>query len=160
GPPSAAAFLPSLAKASEKIGVPALSNPPPAASSIRDGPNARVGGVSKGAVVKKFCTIASLFVFSAAALFAQDLTGTWQGTLTLPNGKELRTVVKVSKEGAAMRGLMYSIDQGAGAIPINPVTLQGAAVKMAMPGIGGEYEGKLEADGKTITGTFKQGPNP
>jgi uncharacterized protein (TIGR03435 family) len=110
--------------------------------------------------VKKFCTIASLFVFSVGALFAQDLTGTWQGTLTIPNGKELRTVIKISKEGAGMRGLMYSIDQGAGAIPINPVTIQGTTVKMSMPGIGGEFEGKLEADGKTITGNWKQGPSP
>ena len=30
---------------------------------------------------------------SGGALLAQDLTGTWQGTLTLPNGKELRTVM-------------------------------------------------------------------
>ena len=55
---------------------------------------------------------------------------------------------------------MFSIDQGAGAIPINPVTLQGTTVKMSMPGIGGTYEGKLEADGDSITGNWKQGPEP
>ena len=98
---------------------------------------------------------------SGGALLAQDLTGTWQGTLTLPNGKELRTVIKVTKaDGSAMRGTMFSIDQGAGAIPINPVTLQGTTVKMSMPGIGGTYEGKLEADGDSITGNWKQGPDP
>ncbi len=98
---------------------------------------------------------------SGGALLAQDLTGTWQGTLTLPNGKELRTVIKVTKaDGSAMRGTMFSIDQGAGAIPINPVTLQGTTVKMSMPGIGGTYEGKLEADGDSITGNWKQGPEP
>ena len=76
------------------------------------------------------------------------MTGTWQGT-SLPNGKELRTVIKVLKaDGGAMRGTMFSIDQGAGpGIPVNPVTLQGTTVKMAMPGIGGTYEGKLECRG-------------
>jgi uncharacterized protein (TIGR03435 family) len=98
---------------------------------------------------------------SGGALLAQDLTGTWQGTLTLPNGKELRTVMKIAKaDGGALRGQMFSIDQGAGAIPINPVTLQGTTVKMSMPGIGGTYEGKLEADGDSITGNWKQGPEP
>ena len=45
-------------------------------------------------------------------------------------------------------------------MPVNPVTLQGTTVKMSMPGIGGTYEGKLEADGDSITGNWKQGPDP
>ena len=106
---------------------------------------------------KSFLGVMALTALSGGALLAQDLTGTWQGTLTLPNGKDLRTVIKVTKEGNALRGQMFSIDQGAGAIPINPVTLQGTAVKMSMPGIGGSYEGKLEADGNTITGNRQYG---
>jgi uncharacterized protein (TIGR03435 family) len=98
---------------------------------------------------------------SGNALLAQDLTGTWQGTLVVPGGKELRTVLKVSKEeGSGLRGVFYSIDQSGQGIPVNPITLQASAVKMSIPGIGGSYEGKLEADGNTITGTFKQGPQP
>jgi uncharacterized protein (TIGR03435 family) len=98
---------------------------------------------------------------SGDALLAQDLTGTWQGTLSLPGGRELRTVIKVSKaDGSAMRAVMYSIDQGGQGIPVNPVTLQGSTVKMSVPGVGGSYEGKLEADGDSITGNWKQGPDP
>ena len=97
---------------------------------------------------------------SGGMLLAQDLTGTWQGTLSLPGGRELRTVIKVEKaDGAALRATMYSIDQGGQGIPVNPVTLQGTTVKMAMPGIGGSYEGKMEAAGDAITGNWKQGPN-
>src|ERR1017187_405555 len=93
----------------------------------------------------------ALVALSGDALLAQDLTGTWQGTLKLPDGRELRTVVKVSKaDGGALRGIFYSIDQGGQGIPANPVTLQGSTVKMSMPGIGGAYEGKLEAGGDTI----------
>ena len=112
--------------------------------------------------MKKFMLwMVALAALSPDALLAQDLTGTWQGTLQLPNGRELRTVIKVSKaDGGGMRALMYSIDQGGQAIPVNPVTLQGSAVKMSIPGIGGTYEGKLEADADSITGTWKQGPEP
>lgn len=99
--------------------------------------------------------------FSAVPVLAQDLTGTWQGTLAVPGGKELRTVYKLSKaDGGALRGQMFSIDQGGQAIPVNPVTLQGSTVKMSVPAIAGSFEGKLEADGNTITGNWSQGPNP
>ena len=104
----------------------------------------------------------ALAALSSHALLAQDLTGAWQGTLMLPNGRELRTVIKVMKAegGTGLRGTMYSIDQQSPPIPVNPVTLQGAAVKMSMPGIGGSFEGKLDADGNSITGNWTQGPNP
>jgi uncharacterized protein (TIGR03435 family) len=59
-----------------------------------------------------------------------------------------------------MKGVFYSIDQGGQSIPVNTVTLQGSTVKMSIPGIGGSYEGKLEADGDSITGNFAQGPAP
>ena len=103
----------------------------------------------------------ALAALSGGALLAQDLTGTWQGTLVVPGGKELRLVVKITKgDAGALRGVFYSIDQGGQSIPANPVTLQGSAVKMSIPGIGGSYEGKMEADGDSITGSFKQGPEP
>src|SRR5450759_3022753 len=112
--------------------------------------------------MKKFmlCMVA-LAALPGGSLLAQDLTGTWQGTLSPPNRPELRLVIKVTKaDGSALRGVMYSIDQGGQSIPANPITLQGSTVKMSIPGIGGSYEGKLEADGDSITGNFTQGPNP
>ena len=112
--------------------------------------------------MKKFMLwMVALAALPGGALLAQDLTGTWQGALQLPGGRELRTVIKVSKaDGSTLRALLYSIDQGGQGIPVNPVTLQGSTVKMSMPGIGGTYEGKLEADGNSITGNWKQGPEP
>src|SRR5450755_2309595 len=103
----------------------------------------------------------ALAALSGEAMLAQDLTGTWQGTLAPPNRPELRIVIKVIKgDGNALRGTMFSIDQGGPGIAVNPVTLQGSAVKMSVSGIGGSYEGKLEADGDSITGNWKQGPDP
>jgi hypothetical protein len=60
----------------------------------------------------------SIFAFSAlpeSALLAQNITGTWQGTLKVngPNGSvERRTVIKVSRaDNDGFKALFYSIDQ-------------------------------------------------
>src|ERR1022692_1636380 len=94
----------------------------------------------------------------ATLVFAQetkDLTGTWQGTLQA--GRELRTVLKISKDDGKYKGTFYSIDQGGSPIPSGPITLDGGSVKVPMPGIGGSFEGKLSADKDSIAGTWTQG---
>lgn len=90
---------------------------------------------------------------------AQDLTGTWQGTLHA--GQDLRIVVKISNaDGGGYKAVAYSIDQGGAPIPVAKTTLEGGTVKMAVTAIGGTYEGKLSADGRSIVGNWSQGPNP
>jgi uncharacterized protein (TIGR03435 family) len=86
----------------------------------------------------------------------QDISGTWQGTLHA--GRDLRTVVKISKaDDGSYKAVFYSIDQGGDGLPVKTTTLEGATLKMALPMIGGSYEGKLSADGNSITGTWTQG---
>jgi len=111
--------------------------------------------------MRKWILIVALAALSAGALLAQDITGTWQGTLTVPNAKQdLRIVMKVSKADAGgLKVAMYSIDQG-GAPIAGSVTVQGSAVKVAVPGIGGAYEGKLDSDGVFLVGTWTQGGDP
>jgi uncharacterized protein (TIGR03435 family) len=76
-------------------------------------------------------------------------------------GRDLRTVVKISKaDGGGYKAVFYSIDQGGDGLPVDNVTRDGATVKMTLKMIGGTYEGKLSSDGKTITGTWSQGPTP
>jgi uncharacterized protein (TIGR03435 family) len=98
---------------------------------------------------------------SLGALLAQDVIGTWQGTLKNPKGKELRLVAKISRlPTEKLAATFYSIDQGGQPIPAGAVTQNGDAIKIDMPAIGGNYEGKLGADKNTITGTWTQGPAP
>ena len=46
----------------------------------------------------------------ASALHAQNITGTWQGTLKV-GPQELRTVYKISLEDDKLKAVLYSIDQ-------------------------------------------------
>ncbi len=87
----------------------------------------------------------------------QDLSGTWQGTLHAPNGKDLRIVWKVTKTDNGWDANNYSIDQTPMPIKVTSLTLQGADVKMSVLRIGGTYEGKMSPDGSTITGSWTQG---
>jgi uncharacterized protein (TIGR03435 family) len=97
----------------------------------------------------------------ASLLPAQNLTGSWQGTLQGPQGRALRIVLKVATTDADnLKGTFYSIDQPGAGIPVGAITLSGSTVKIPVPGIGGTYEGKLSADGNSITGTWTQGPMP
>jgi uncharacterized protein (TIGR03435 family) len=88
----------------------------------------------------------------------QDITGTWQGTLQA--GRDLRTVVKVSQADSELKAVVYSIDQGGAALPASGVTFQGSTLKFTVPGVGANYEGRLSADGRSITGTMTQGDRP
>jgi uncharacterized protein (TIGR03435 family) len=91
---------------------------------------------------------------------AQGIAGTWQGILHA--GKDLRTVVKISKgDDGGYKAVFYSIDQGGGdGLQVNKTTLEGTTLKMSITLIGGNYEGKVSPDGNTITGNWSQGPNP
>jgi uncharacterized protein (TIGR03435 family) len=105
--------------------------------------------------------IAALASIPGSALLAQNLTGTWQGTLKPNPTTDLRIVFKIStSDKDTLKGVMYSIDQKTPAIPLSAVTLQGSSVKLTIPAIGGSYEGKLGSDGSSIDGNWSQGPNP
>jgi uncharacterized protein (TIGR03435 family) len=96
---------------------------------------------------------------SAPANPTRDIADTWQGTLHA--GQDLRTVVKISRaDGGGYKATFYSIDQGGAELPVTKITLEGTTVKMSLTMIGGSYEGKLSADGNTITGSWTQGGAP
>jgi hypothetical protein len=92
----------------------------------------------------------------ASSLHAQNITGTWQGTLKAPQ-RDLRIVLKISLEDDKLKAVTYSIDQGGQPLPASAITRDGSTIKMTVTMIGGSYEGKLSADGNSITGTWTQG---
>jgi uncharacterized protein (TIGR03435 family) len=101
--------------------------------------------------------IFAMTALAATAAFAQNIAGTWQGTLQAPQ-RALRMVMKVTRANdESLRAVFYSIDQNGQPIAASTATFQGGAFKATIPAIGGTYEGKLSADGNSITGTFTQG---
>jgi hypothetical protein len=94
----------------------------------------------------RFKTLA-LLALSAAAGFAQDIAGTWQGTLQTPQ-RALRLVMKLERANdESLKALFYSIDQNGQGIPGSNVSFQGSTFKATIPAINGNFEGKLSADG-------------
>jgi uncharacterized protein (TIGR03435 family) len=92
----------------------------------------------------------------SAVANVRGIADTWQGTLHA--GRDLRIVFKITKEAdGTYKAVNYSIDQTGTPIPVSKVTLDGSTVKMTVGAVGGTYEGKLSADGKTIVGNWSQG---
>src|SRR3989344_3187816 len=84
---------------------------------------------------------------------ATPLAGVWEGPLEV-GGRSIRLVFRVASDG---RAVMDSPDQGARDIALEPPTVDGAQVRFAAPGLAVSVEGRLSEDGRTITGTFRQG---
>ena len=98
-----------------------------------------------------------LLLTLAAVAFAQNITGSWQGTLQVPQGPTLRLVFKITRaDDESLKAVFYSIDQAAQSINATSATLQSGTLKIAIAGGAVTYEGKLNGD--SITGTFTQGP--
>ncbi len=99
--------------------------------------------------------VVASMLFAGAGAWAQDVTGTWQGTLAA--GKGLRTIVKISKDDGKLKSVFYSIDQGGQPIPVTKTTLDGSTLLFSISGLDLTYAGKVSSDGNTITGTSTQG---
>jgi uncharacterized protein (TIGR03435 family) len=100
--------------------------------------------------------VIALAILPVTGLFGQNLTGIWQGTVRNPDTQQdLRTVLKIaSSDENPIKGNFYSIDQTYLVFPAT-LTIQASVVKLSIPGIGASYQGKLSADGNTMTGTLK-----
>jgi non-heme chloroperoxidase len=99
-----------------------------------------------------------LAILLAGSLHAQDITGNWQGTLTPPQGRPLRTVLQVTHDDSgALKAKIYSIDQGPVGDWVDSITVQNSTVKFVVGMLQLSYEGKLSPDANSITGTWTQG---
>ena len=98
----------------------------------------------------------ALAALPGSAFEAQNIAGTWQGTLKT-GPQELRVVFKITMDDDKLKAVLYSIDQRSPAITVNTITKDGSTVKMTIAALNGTYEGKVSADGNSITGTLSLG---
>jgi hypothetical protein len=90
-------------------------------------------------------------------LCAQEISGTWQGTLHV-GPQDLRILIQFAKSDQdAYTAKLYSIDQDPNPIAATSVVLEGLNLKLAIFGIGFSYEGKLTPDSASIEGTATRG---
>jgi uncharacterized protein (TIGR03435 family) len=120
----------------------------------------------------RHCRVSSVVRFAAFAaltavalgfspLRAQDIAGTWQGTMQAGEGtiKDQRIVVKIEKNtGGGWQGVVYSLDSlmAYEGHATTLMSLQGAELRFAIAPIGATYQGKLSEDGATLAGTLTQ----
>src|SRR5436190_17724078 len=110
--------------------------------------------------MRQFKRFVALAVFGASFIQAQDIAGDWQGTLNV-GSQELRTILQIAKsDNGEWKALMLSIDQspdrGAG-MAANSFSLDGLKVSFAIGQVRGSFDGKLSADGESISGIWTQG---
>lgn len=110
--------------------------------------------------MRSFNRFLAVTAFPALLVYAQDISGDWQGTLKA-GAQELRILLQIAKsDNGEWRATMLSIDQsqdrGAG-MTTTTFSLDGANIRFAIGAIRGSYEGKLNADGASISGTWTQG---
>jgi uncharacterized protein (TIGR03435 family) len=92
----------------------------------------------------------------------QEISGTWQGTLSSPQGPNgaLRLVFKISTgDGGALKALVYAIDRDPTPFSASSVTLKGSTLQVSVQLLQAAFEGALGGDGNTITGKWTQGAN-
>ncbi|MBI3208211.1 MAG: alpha/beta fold hydrolase, partial [Candidatus Solibacter usitatus] len=89
---------------------------------------------------------------------AADLAGKWLGTLKA-GPAELRIAFQLEKTpGGEYKGTMDSLDQGVRGIVLDKITVEGNSMRLEIPAAKGSYEGKLNAAGNELDGTWTQGP--
>ncbi len=112
----------------------------------------------------RIAALATLITLSLACrpLRAQDIAGTWQGTIAAAKeekAKPQRIVVKITKDTAAgWQGVAYSLDTSMAyeGRATTQMILQGTDLRFAIAPIDSSYQGKLGPDGATLTGTWTQ----
>jgi dienelactone hydrolase len=102
----------------------------------------------------KKATLLLLTVFTTFTIYAQDITGQWNGNLKV-KGMQLRVVFNIRKTGNGFSSTMDSPDQGAKGIPVTTTTFENSKLELEIANAKIEYAGELKDN--IITGTFKQG---
>lgn len=96
-----------------------------------------------------------LVLINTMTLLAQDISGTWKGTLELP-GKKLPLVFHLEAEDAQYTATWDSPNQGAMGLPVAEVIYEASEVELKMPNSGATYKGKV-VSATSIEGNFVQG---
>lgn len=92
----------------------------------------------------------------AALLAPSDLAGHWEGAIVLPPGPMAIRCDFASGDGGKLQGTLDIPAQGAIALPLQEIEIDGAAVRFAIAGIPGDPRFAGNIDGDRLAGRFTQ----
>lgn len=98
-----------------------------------------------------------ILLFAVVSLYAQDITGSWGGSLEIQQTK-LRLVFHIERKDTILITKMDSPDQGAFGLATTRTGFKENNLEIVASGLGLYYNGMLEND--TIKGTLNQGGIP
>ena len=104
--------------------------------------------------IKKQVVTTILGLFIGLGAIAQDINGSWKGTLSV-QGAEMPLIFNVSNEDGALNSTMDSPSQGAADIPMDETSFVDNTLTIIFKQAGIKYVGTLEES--KIDGTFYQG---
>ncbi|MGH6988198.1 MAG: alpha/beta hydrolase family protein [Caulobacteraceae bacterium] len=94
----------------------------------------------------------------SAPIKAERLIGDWDGTLHVGGAVTLRLALHVRGGPHGLVSSLDSIDQAVIGIPVEGPTIgPGGQVAFAIPKIGASFLGSFAGDGRSLSGTFRQG---
>lgn len=97
--------------------------------------------------------IAAIAAVPAAPQVQPGLAGAWEGRVAV-GGQSIRVVFHIGADGTTT---VDSPDQGGFGIPAEAPAVEAGVVRIAVPAIGGRFEGRLSEDGATLAGALHQG---
>ena len=103
--------------------------------------------------MKKSLIVVTMLLITIA-VFAQDITGTWNGKLVTPGG-DLRVDFNITVTEDGYTSTLDSPDQNAYGIPVNSAVFEKPELTIKVTDLDVVYVGKLIHD-NTIEGTFTQ----
>ncbi|MFO7588692.1 MAG: alpha/beta fold hydrolase [Gemmatimonadota bacterium] len=92
----------------------------------------------------------------AGAQEPPPVVGDWAGSLDFA-GARLKVVFHVARTDGGLAATLDSPDQGAYAIPVSEVRVEGDSVELAVAAVAGGFAGRYDAGSDAITGTWSQG---
>jgi len=102
--------------------------------------------------MKNFLLLLNIF-FSVSSLLAQEITGTWNGTLNV-QGTRLQLAFNIAENEKGYSATMDSPDKGVKDIPVATTTFENSTITFEIPTARISYEGVFKDS--LIVGTFTQ----
>jgi hypothetical protein len=85
------------------------------------------------------------------------ISGSWQGRMRTPDGHNLRVVLKIAKdEKGGLSATLYNLDQNGPPMAGSLVSFERGTLRFVNDFPRLTYEGKMSADGNSISGTVTQ----